>query len=198
MSLRLVVLISGAGSNMADLLRRVRENPHAGLEVVAVGADREAPGLDSAAKGDVETFVVTFPGSDRRAEWGEKLADTLESYSPDLVVLSGLMRLLPPETVQRFQGRLINTHPSYLPDFPGAHAVRDQVEAGVSDAGASIIVVDNGVDTGPIIEQQRVAVMPHDSEASLHARIKQVERELLWRVLTELAGGQRTLPVGQD
>jgi phosphoribosylglycinamide formyltransferase-1 len=146
----------------------------------------------------VETFVVTFPGSDRRAEWGEKLADTLESYSPDLVVLSGLMRLLPPETVQRFQGRLINTHPSYLPDFPGAHAVGDQVEAGVSDAGASIIVVDNGVDTGPIIEQQRVAVMPDDSEASLHARIKQVERELLWRVLTELAGGQRTLPVGQD
>ena len=198
MPLRLVVLISGTGSNMADLLRRVREYPDAGLDVVAVGADRVAPGLASAKDHGVETFVVEFPGSDRRAEWGEKLADTVEAYSPDLVVLSGLMRLVPPDVVRRFEGRLINTHPSYLPDFPGPHAVRDQVEAGVSQAGASIIVVDNGVDTGPIIEQQRVAVMPDDTEESLHNRIKQTERDLLWRVLTELAAGQRRLPVGQD
>ena len=198
MPLRLVVLISGTGSNMADLLRRVREHPDAGLDVVAVGADWEAPGLASARNHGVETFVVEFPGSDRRAEWGEKLADTVEAYSPDVVVLSGLMRLVPPDVVRHFEGRLINTHPSYLPDFPGPHAVRDQVEAGVREAGASIIVVDNGVDTGPIIEQQHVAVMPDDSEESLHNRIKQTERDLLWRVLTELAAGQRRLPVGQD
>jgi Folate-dependent phosphoribosylglycinamide formyltransferase PurN len=108
------------------------------------------------------------------------------------------MRLVPPDVVRHFEGRLINTHPSYLPDFPGPHAVRDQVEAGVREAGASIIVVDNGVDTGPIIEQQRVAVMRDDTEESLHNRIKQTERDLLWRVLTELAAGQRRLPVGQD
>jgi len=196
--LRLVVLISGTGSNMADLLWRVHAHPEAGLDVVAVGADREAPGLEAAKEHGVETFVVEFPGSDRRAEWGETLADTVEGYSPDLVVLSGLMRLVPPDVVRRFDGRLINTHPSYLPDFPGAHAVREQLEAGVSEAGASIIVVDDGVDTGPIIEQQRVPVLPDDSEESLHNRIKQTERDLLWRVLTELATGQRTLPVRQD
>ena len=198
MPFRLVVLISGTGSNMADLLQRVREHPEAGLEVVAVGADREAPGLEDAKSVGVETFVVEFPGPDRRVEWGQKLADTVETYSPDLVVLSGLMRLVPPEVVRRFQGRLINTHPSYLPNFPGPHAVRDQIEAGVSEAGASIIAVDNGVDTGPLIEQERVAVMPDDSAESLHHRIKQTERELLWTVLTELAAGQRRLPVGQD
>ena len=198
MPLRLVVLISGTGSNMADLLRRVREHPDVGLEVVAVGSDREAPGLKSAREAGVETFVVEFPGPDHRAEWGQTLAGTVETYSPDLVVLSGLMRLVPPDVVRHFEGRLINTHPSFLPHFPGPHAVRDQIEAGVTEAGASIIVVDNGVDTGPIIEQQRVAVMPEDSEESLHNRIKQTERELLWRVLTELAAGQRRLPVGQD
>ena len=198
MPLRLVVLISGTGSNMADLLRRVREHPNVGLKVVAVGADRDAPGLESARESGVETFVVEFPGPDRRAEWGQKLVSAVEAYSPDLVVLSGLMRLVPPDVVGHFEGRLINTHPSYLPHFPGPHAVRDQLETGVTEAGASVIAVDNGVDTGPIIEQQRVAVMPEDSEESLHDRIKQTERELLWRVLTELAAGERRLPVRQD
>ena len=198
MPLRLVVLISGTGSNMADLLGRVDEHPEAGLDVVAVGADRDAPGLERATEHGVETFVVEFPGPERREEWGAQLAVRLDSFSPDLVVLSGLMRLVPPDVVRRFHGRLINTHPSYLPEFPGPHAVKDQVEAGVKEAGASIIVVDNGVDTGPIVEQQRVAVMGGDSTESLHNRIKQTERELLWRVLTELAAGQRSLPVGQD
>ena len=111
------------------------------------------------------------------------LGDALESYTPDLIILSGFMRLLPPSLVARFTPRIINTHPAFLPEFPGAHGVRDALAAGVRETGASVIVVDDGVDTGEILAQERVPVLPEDDEESLHERVKIVERRLLLDVL---------------
>lgn len=111
------------------------------------------------------------------------LGDVLESYTPDLIILSGFMRLLPPSLVARFTPRIINTHPAFLPEFPGAHGVRDALAAGVRETGASVIVVDDGVDTGEVLAQERVPVLPEDDEESLHERVKIVERRLLLDVL---------------
>ena len=165
--------------------------------MVAVGADRDAPGLEAPRSQGVDTFVVDFVEADSRDAWADTLADTVESYAPDLVVLSGLMRLVPPDFVRRFDSRLVNTHPSFLPDFPGPHAVADQLKAGVEMAGASIIAVDDGVDTGPVIVQQRVSVEPGDTAQTLHTRIKKTERQLLWDLVVELSSGERTLPLQQ-
>ena len=117
-------------------------------------------------------------------------------WKPDLVVLSGLMRLLPSAVVDAWSPSLINTHPAYLPEFPGAHAVRDALEAGVVQTGASVIVVDDGVDTGPIVAQERVPVLPGDDLHSLHERIKPVERRLLIDVVRRIATGELDLGSG--
>jgi phosphoribosylglycinamide formyltransferase-1 len=113
------------------------------------------------------------------------LATTLLGYQPDVIILSGFMKLVPSTVVSQFFPRIINTHPAFLPEFPGAHAVRDALEAGVSQTGASVIVVDDGVDTGEVLAQRRVPVLPGDDETSLHERIKVVERELLLDVLRQ-------------
>ncbi|AVG23368.1 phosphoribosylglycinamide formyltransferase [Pontimonas salivibrio] len=194
---RLVVLISGSGSNLLDLLERCEEHPEAGLTVVAVGADCEAAGLDHARSRNISTFVVPLSSFSSREEWGENLGEEIEAYSPDVVVLSGFMKLLPPGVVGRFAPGMINTHPAYLPEFPGAHAVADQIRAGVNQAGASVISVDDGVDTGPILARQRVPVEASDSVESLHDRIKIVERQLLWQVLTQ-GDKLATVPQGED
>jgi phosphoribosylglycinamide formyltransferase-1 len=104
------------------------------------------------------------------------------------------MRLLPPRVVDALGPRLLNTHPAYLPEFPGAHAVRDALEAGVTETGASVIVVDHGCDTGPVLARERVPVLPGDTEGVLHDRIKPVERRLLAEVLRDLAEGRIELP----
>lgn len=184
--LRLVVLVSGSGTNFADLLERTRDG-RVPAEVVAVGADRECPGLDIARDAGIPTFVELFAAP--RAEWSARIADRIEAAGGDLVVLSGFMRLLSPEAVARFSPALLNTHPAYLPEFPGAHGVRDALAAGVAQTGASVIVVDAGVDTGPILAQRRIAIEADDDEASLHDRIKLVERDLLASVLTDIAEG---------
>ncbi len=185
MAARAVVLISGGGSNLADLLHRIDAAPQSPIEVVAVGSDRPASGLDHARARAIPTFVSSLSDYAHRDRWGDALAETIASFEPDVVILSGFMKLLPPTVVERFSPRLINTHPAYLPEFPGAHAVEDQMAAGVSQAGASVIVVDNGVDTGPILARARVAVEAGDTVESLHERIKIVERQLLWDVLHE-------------
>ena len=124
-----------------------------------------------------------MPSSTRSSPCGE----------PDLVVLSGLMRLLPAGVVDAWSPRIINTHPAYLPEFPGAHGVRDAVAAGVAQTGASVIIVDNGVDSGPIVAQERVPVLRGDDEHSLHDRIKPVERRLLIDVVRRIATGDLDL-----
>lgn len=190
--LRVVVLISGAGSNLRALLEACRDADYP-AHVVAVGADRDADGLAHAEAFGIPTFTVPYSSFASREAWGDELLATIREWQPDLVVLSGLMRLLPPRVVEALAPRIINTHPAYLPEFPGAHGVRDALAAGVAQTGASVIVVDTGVDTGPVLAQERVPVLPDDTEHSLHERIKPVERRLLIDVVRGIADGSIAL-----
>jgi phosphoribosylglycinamide formyltransferase-1 len=176
--LSVVVLISGTGSNLLALLKAI-ESPLVPVRVVAVGSDGPAPGLAHADLYGVPTFVVERGMFPDRESWGRKLQETVDNFNPDLVALAGFMKILPPAFVARFSPNLINIHASMLPLFPGAHAVRDTLAAGVSETGATIHVVDAGMDTGPIIEQRTVPVMPGDDVAVLHERIKVYERQML-------------------
>jgi phosphoribosylglycinamide formyltransferase-1 len=186
--LTVAVLISGTGSNLRALLEAAR-HPDFPARVVVVGADREADGLAHAEEFGIPSFTVPWRRHESREAWGEELISQLDVWKPDLVVLSGLMRLLPPAVVAAYSPSLINTHPAYLPEFPGAHGVRDALASGASQTGASVIVVDDGVDTGPILAQERVPIIDGDTEHSLHERIKPVERRLLIDVVRRIATG---------
>jgi phosphoribosylglycinamide formyltransferase-1 len=186
--LSIVVLISGGGSNLRALLEAA-EDAEFPARVVAVGADREADGFEHAERFGIPTFTVPYTSYPSREEWGDALLEQIRQWEPDLTILSGFMRLVPPRVVEALSPALINTHPAYLPEFPGAHAVRDALAAGVTQTGASLIVVDNGVDAGPIISQERVEVLPGDTEAALHERIKPVERRLLIDAVLDIANG---------
>ncbi len=190
--LTVAVLISGAGSNLRALLDAAAE-PDFPARVIVVGADREADGLRHAEAYGVPTMLVPWRQFDSRDEWGEELGAQLDVWKPDLVVLSGLMRLLPASLVDAWSPRIINTHPAYLPEFPGAHAVRDALAAGVAQTGASVIIVDGGIDSGPILAQERIPVLPGDDEHTLHDRIKPVERRLLIDVIRRIAAGELDL-----
>ena len=184
--LRLVVLISGGGSNLRALLE-ASEDAEFPARVVAIGADRDADGLAHGEEYGIPTFVVPFSAFPTREAWGDELLAQVRQWDADLVILSGFMRLLPPAVVDALTPSLLNTHPAYLPEFPGAHGVRDALAAGVSETGASVIVVDSGVDTGPIVAQTRIPILPGDTESRLHDRIKLVERELLVQVVLDIA-----------
>lgn len=186
-----VVLISGAGTNLDALLQAAQGDYPA--RIVAVGADRDAPGLAHARRRGLPTFTVPFREYPTREAWGDALLAAVRRHRPDLVVLSGLMRILPPSVVAALSPALINTHPAYLPEFPGAHAVRDALAAGVHETGASLIVVDDGVDTGRVLVRERVPVLPADTEESLHSRIKPVERRLLIQAVADIATGHLDL-----
>ncbi|MGB3909182.1 MAG: phosphoribosylglycinamide formyltransferase [Pseudolysinimonas sp.] len=190
--LRLVVLISGGGSNLRALLE-ASEDAEFPARVVAIGADRDADGLAHGEEYGIPTFVVPFGAFETREAWGDELLAQVRQWDADLVILSGFMRLLPPGVVSALAPNLLNTHPAYLPEFPGAHGVRDALAAGVSGTGASVIVVDDGVDSGPIVAQRRVPVLSGDTEARLHDRIKLVERELLVQVVLDIANSHITL-----
>lgn len=187
------MLISGGGSNLRALL----DTAGCGFpaRVVAVGADRDAEGFAHARAHGIPTFVCAPVDYPDRPSWGDALLTELQRFSPDLVILSGFMRLLPPRVVDALSPRLINTHPAYLPEFPGAHAVRDALAAGASQTGASVIIVDAGVDSGPVIARRRVDIRPGDTEAALHERIKVVERELLAQTVLGIAEG--TIDLGE-
>jgi phosphoribosylglycinamide formyltransferase-1 len=184
--LSVVVLISGSGSNLLALLKAA-ENPLYPVRILAVGSDRAAEGLAHADLFGVPTFVVERDRFDNIESWSAKLRESIRHFNPDLVVLAGFMKILPPSFVESFGSNIVNTHPSLLPLFPGAHAVRDALAAGASQSGVTIHLVDNGVDTGPIIAQRSVNVLPADDEQSLHERIKVVERELLVETVLGIA-----------
>jgi len=190
--LTLVVLISGGGSNLASLLEAA-ESADFPARVLAVGADRAADGFDHAEHYGIPTFSVAMSNFASRDAWGDELLGQIQLWNADLVVLSGFMKLLPPRVVEALSPNIINTHPAYLPEFPGAHAVRDALVAGATQTGASVIKVDNGVDSGPIIVQERVAIVPGDTEEHLHARIKPVERRLLVQTIDDIANNRINL-----
>ena len=173
-----MVLLSGTGSLCAALLAAT-DDPGYPATVVAVGADRDAPGLEHARRRGLPTFVCAVGDHPDRAAWDEALADRIACFTPDLVVSAGFMKIVGPAVLGAFGARLINTHPALLPAFPGAHAVRDALAAGATVTGATVHLVDAGVDTGPVLAQREVPVLPGDDEGRLHERIKDVERELL-------------------
>ena len=184
---RLVVLISGTGTLMQALVDAAAD-PHYPAEVVAVVADTAAAaGLQRAHAAGIPAVPVVLSAYPDRAAWDSALRDTVESFEPDWVVSAGFMRILGPDMLSAFPMRVVNTHPALLPSFPGAHAVRDALDHGVRVTGSTMHLVDEGVDTGPIIDQRPVAVEDDDNEASLHERIKVVERELLVDVVRRLA-----------
>lgn len=190
--LSLVVLISGGGSNLRALLE-ASEDAEFPARVVAVGADRDAEGLAHAEEFGIPTFSVALSAFADRESWGDALLEQIMVWNPDLVVLSGFMKLLPPRVIAALSPNLINTHPAFLPEFPGAHPVRDAMAAKVAQSGASVIVVDNGIDSGPIISQERVPVLPDDTEYELHERIKLVERRLLVQAVLDIANAHVNL-----
>ncbi|MFD0207236.1 phosphoribosylglycinamide formyltransferase [Saccharothrix carnea] len=184
---RVVVLVSGSGTLLQALLDAAAD-PGYPVEVVAVGADRDGiEGLSRAERGGVPGFAVKLRDHADRAAWDTALADAVEAHRPDLVVSAGFMKILGPAFLARFGGRMVNTHPALLPAFPGAHGVRDAVDYGVKVTGATVHLVDGGVDTGPILAQEAVVVADDDDVESLHERIKVVERRLLVDVVARLA-----------
>lgn len=152
-----------------------------------MGSDTDAPGLQHARDFGVPTFIVEPREYASRTAWGEAFLAEVQKFSPGLVVSAGLMRILPEGFVRALSPRLINTHPALLPLFPGAHAVRDALAAGVHETGVTVHVIDEGVDTGPIVRQHTVAIEAGDTEAELHERIKVVERVLLVDVIRDIA-----------
>lgn len=185
--MRIVVLVSGTGSNLQAVIDAVQEGDLP-VEIAAVGADRQGTyGVERSAAVGIETFVVDFKEFEDRAAWNAELARVCASYAPDVVVSSGFMRIVSAEFIEAFNGRYLNTHPALLPAFPGAHGVRDALAYGVKVTGCTVHWADAGVDTGPIVAQRAVEVLPEDTEESLHERIKVQERELLIEVLRDLA-----------
>ena len=192
--LSVVVLISGSGSNLRALLEAC-DNPMFPAKVLAVGSDCPAAGLAHAEEFDVPTFVIQNKYFDSRDAWSLRIAEHIDLLQPDLIVLAGFMKILPPVFVNRYRGRLVNLHPSLLPEFPGAHAVRDALQSGATKTGSTIHLVDEGVDTGRILMQQEVEIPAGISETELHEMIKTTEREQLVRFVYEVAAKEINLEV---
>ncbi|MER6991126.1 phosphoribosylglycinamide formyltransferase [Saccharopolyspora hirsuta] len=183
----MVVLVSGSGTLLQALLDAT-SSPDYPVQVVAVGADRDGiEGLARAERAGVPTFVRRVKDHPSRDDWDRALTEACAEHEPDLVVSAGFMKLVGADFLARFDGRYLNSHPALLPSFPGMHGVRDALEYGVRVTGCTLFVVDAGVDTGPILAQEAVEVRPDDDEASLHERIKAVERRLLVDTLEQLA-----------
>lgn len=190
--LSVVVLISGSGSNLRALLEAC-DNPLYPARILAVGSEVPAAGLAHAEEFGVPTFVVQLDRFSSREHWAAMLQENIEFFKPDLVVLAGFMKVLSANFVNHFSNRLINLHPSLLPAFPGAHAVRDALAAGVSVTGTTIHLVDSGIDTGKVLRQTQLEITEGISEAELHSQIKELERDQLVTLVRDLAEGNLKL-----
>jgi phosphoribosylglycinamide formyltransferase-1 len=176
---RLVVLVSGSGTNLQALLD-ASADPAYGATVVAVGADRDGiEGLARAERAGVPTFVLRVKDFADRSDWDRALTAAVAEHRPDLVISAGFMKLVGAEFLAAFGGRFVNTHPALSPSFPGMHGPAEALAYGVKVTGCTLFLVDEGVDTGPIVAQAPVAVAPDDTVESLHERIKVAERGLL-------------------
>ena len=192
-ALDIVVLASGRGSNLAAIFDAI-DAGRCDARVMGVVSDKaDAGALALAAGRGVSTRVVPLArGADRDA-WNVALADAVAALTPQVVVLAGFMRILGAPLLERFPGKLVNVHPSLLPAFPGHDAPAQAVAAGVRITGCTVRVVDHGVDTGPILAQAAIPVLPSDDTASLHARIQRAEHELLPTVIDWIARGRMSL-----
>jgi phosphoribosylglycinamide formyltransferase-1 len=185
--LRVVVLVSGAGTNLQALLDAASD-PAYGASVVAVGADRDdIGGLARAERAGIPTFVRRVKDFATRGEWDAALTASVASYRPDLVVSAGFMKLVGERFLAAFGGRFLNTHPALSPSFPGMHGPADALAYGVKVTGCTLFVVDAGVDTGPIVAQSAVPVLDDDTAETLHERIKTTERLMLVEAVGRIA-----------
>jgi phosphoribosylglycinamide formyltransferase-1 len=176
---RLVVLVSGAGTNLQALIDACSD-PAYGARIVAVGADRDGiEGLARAERAGIPTFVRKVGQFSSREHWDLTMTDTVAAFEPDLIISAGFMKLAGTVFLERFPQRYLNTHPALLPSFPGMHGAADALEYGVKVTGATLFVVDEGVDTGPIVAQAVVPVEDDDDDETLHERIKVAERQML-------------------
>ena len=182
-SARIAVMASGRGSNLEALLKAFPPDNPLGRIVLVISDRREAPALQKAVEAMVQAEYVPWPKSRNpgiayrtgREQFEQVAGQLLHDHRIDLVLLAGFMRLLSPGFVQAWQGRILNIHPSLLPQFPGLYAQRQALEAGVGETGCTVHFVDAGMDTGPIILQRRVPVLPGDTEERLAARILEQE-----------------------
>ena len=188
---RVVVLASGTGSLLNSLLEAaVGDYP---ARIVAVGVDRDCRAAEIAATASVPSFTVRLKDHPDREAWDAAITEAAVAHAPDLIVSAGFMKILGPQFLSRYYGRILNTHPALLPAFPGAHAVAEALAYGVKVTGCTVHLVDAGTDTGPILAQQPVPVLDDDDEATLHERIKVVERRMLVDVVAAIATGGLTL-----
>ena len=188
--MRIVVLVSGTGSNLQSVIDAVADGSLP-VTIAAVGADRTGTGgVRRAADAGIATFEVDFRQYADRADWNLALTEAVAAHEPDYVVSSGFMRIVDQHFLDRFPNRYLNTHPALLPSFPGAHGVRDALAYGVKVTGCTVMIADAGVDTGLILAQAPVAVLPGDTEDTLHERIKVEERRLLIETLQALGSAQ--------
>ena len=174
-----VVLVSGCGTNLQALVDATAD-PAYGVKIAAVGADRDdIEGLARARRAGIPTFVCRVADFATRADWDAALATQVAAYDPLLVVLAGFMKLTGEAFLGQFGGRTVNTHPALSPSFPGIHGPKEALEYGVKVTGCTLFIVDEGVDTGPIVAQQAVNVRDDDTVEILHERIKTAERQVL-------------------
>lgn len=187
--MRVAVLVSGRGSNLRAICAAIDAGT-CDASIVGVVSDRsKAAALAFAEERGIPTRAVPLRKGDDRDAWNELLADTVATLGADLVVLAGFMRVLGPPLLRRFPGRIINVHPALLPSFPGHSGAQDAIDGGVRISGCTVHVVDDGVDTGPIIAQAAVPVLDDDDAESLHTRIQTQEHRLLPAVIHQIAIG---------
>ena len=195
--LRLAVLISGGGSGLASLLKFQEAEPRCHRTVLVLADSEGAAGLEHGRQAGIDSKGIPIPPglgmAERRTAHEAMVEMQLRSSDAELVVLSGYMRILTPSFVENWKGRIVNVHPSLLPDFPGAHAHRDVLSSGVSNTGCTVHLVDEGVDTGPILAQRKVPVLLGDNEESLQERVKEVEHALYPEVIDMLCSGHFSL-----
>ena len=188
--MRLVVLVSGRGSNLRSIAQAIDEGRCAATLAAVVSDKADAPALEFARERGIPTDVVPFRKGDDRAAWNERLADTMASHSPELVVLAGFMRILGPNVIDRFAGRIVNVHPALLPSFAGLDAVGQAVAHGVRVTGVTVHFVDEGVDTGPILLQEAVELTYTRPMDEVMDEIHAVEHRLLPLAVELIAAGR--------
>lgn len=165
-----------------------QQDPAYGAQIVAVISDRpDVAGLEIAAQAGVATSVLALADFPDRAAWDAALCEEILRHDPEMVVCAGFMKILGAPCLSEFGGRIINTHPALLPAYPGAHGVRDALAGGAKVTGCTVMLVDEGIDTGPIVAQAAVEVWDDDTESTLHERIKNVERGLVATTVGRMA-----------
>ncbi len=184
---KLAILVSGTGSNMDAIVLACKEKTYPAYVGVVISDRKEAPALKKASDAGIPAIFINPKLYESRTAYDQMLIATLKEYKVGLIILAGFMRILSPDFIHAFPKRILNIHPSLLPKFPGLHAVRDALHAGAKETGTTVHFVDEGVDTGPIILQTKVSIVPTDTEEILHERIKQEEHKLYLKAIAQVA-----------